>query len=163
MNEPIPPCRVIEVRFRPAPQGSKRCFCRGGKATMLEETSKHLKPFRKAVTAEARALYPTVAVPPLDGPLVVTLTFALERPAKTKFGDRPWGTPDLSKLVRAVEDALTDSEVWGDDAQVVELHTAKGWAGAPGFLSVPGVLITISRLSQPPTAAERSHLSGAGV
>lgn len=62
----------------------------------------------------------------------------------------PAGTPDLSKLCRATEDALTDAGVvWADDAQVVEYtRLAKVYAGQPGELAVPGAVIMIRQAGQ---------------
>mgnify|MGYP001584134830 FL=1 len=48
--------------------------------------------------------------------------------------------PDGSKLQRAVEDALTDAGVWGDDAQVCKWHGVKRYALVG---ESPGVQITI--------------------
>ncbi len=50
------------------------------------------------------------------------------------------GPPDLSKLLRAVEDAMTTAEVWRDDAQVVNVTMLKRYA-KPG--EVHGVAIEI--------------------
>jgi crossover junction endodeoxyribonuclease RusA len=58
---------------------------------------------------------------------------------------QPMSAPDLSKLARATEDALTDAGVWTDDARVSEyLRLAKVWCGSdPGALPVPGVRIEV--------------------
>jgi len=52
---------------------------------------------------------------------------------------RPAKMPDLSKLVRATEDALTDAGLWRDDAQVVEISAMKYWADS----RPPGAVIVI--------------------
>lgn len=36
--------------------------------------------------------------------------------------------PDVSKLLRATEDAITDSGLWRDDARVVIAHVEKTYA-----------------------------------
>ena len=68
----------------------------------------------------------------LDGPLLLTVQFIVPRP-KGHYGVRglrpsapayPTVRPDVTKLVRAVEDALTGI-VWRDDSQVVSQHAAK--------------------------------------
>lgn len=140
-----------EIRFTivgtPAPQGSKVAFSRKGssKVTMLEQTRKALDPWRKAVTLQARRQYRRPA--PLDVPLSVGMVFVLARPKSVR---RPYPsvTPDLSKLARAVEDALTDAGVWRDDALVVRYHElAKVYSG-PEFPSITsGVLVTIRPLA----------------
>jgi len=123
----------LEVTGRPAPQGSKKGFARGKKVAMVE-MSKHLEPWRNAVAATAKAwtgrnpdLYP------LPGAISVDMVFSIARP-KSHYGTgrnegvlkdwaktaHPTGPPDLSKLVRSTEDALTIAGVWTDDARVVE-------------------------------------------
>ena len=128
----------------PAPQGSKVAFSRKGssKVTMLEQTRKTLNPWRAAVTLQARRQYRRPA--PLDVPLSVGMIFLMARP-KSVRRPYPCVTPDLSKLVRAVEDALTDAKVWRDDALVVRYHElAKVYAAAG---DQPGVLISIRPLA----------------
>ena len=57
-------------------------------------------------------------------------------------------TPDLSKLARSTEDALTAAGIWTDDARVVEYGLlAKRYPNeGRGSLEAPGVLITIERM-----------------
>ena len=56
-----------------------------------------------------------------------------------------FANPDLSKLLRSTEDALTDAGLWADDARVVEYERlAKVYPGEdPEALPVPGVRIEI--------------------
>lgn len=114
-----------DARGIPAPQGSKKHVGRG----RMVEVSKKLKPWRKAVTQQAKAALPE-DWEPLDGPLHAEFTFHLPRPASApKTRDIPAiRMPDLSKLVRAVEDALTDAGVWVDDARVVAEVTNKRYS-----------------------------------
>ena len=131
----------------PAPQGSKVAFSRKGssKVTMLEQTRKTLNPWRAAVTLQARRQYQRPA--PLDVPLSVGMTFLMARP-KSVRRPYPCVTPDLSKLVRAVEDALTDAKVWRDDALVVRYHELAKLYLDPGMaIDRPGVLISIRPLA----------------
>lgn len=138
----------------PAPQGSKKAMpiYKGskkkgtrqftGKVNLLEQTKATLDPWRAAVTLQARRQYTRPA--PLDVPLSVGMVFLIARP-KTVRRPYPSVTPDLSKLVRAVEDALTDAKVWRDDALVVRYHElAKVYAAAG---ERPGVLISIRPLA----------------
>lgn len=122
------------VAVDPATQGSKVSY---GKGRMVE-SSKKLKPWRDRVTAEAKT---RVLDEPLDGHLRLILNFYMPAPAKTRFGSRPAGTPDLDKLVCAVGDALTASKLIKDDARIVSLIAHKHWA-----LDTPGAEITIERL-----------------
>lgn len=113
-----------------------------GKVNLLEQTRKTLDPWRAAVTLQARQQYTRPV--PLDVPLSVGMVFMIKRP-KSVRRPHPCVTPDLSKLVRAVEDALTDAGVWRDDALVVRYHElAKVYAAAG---DQPGVLISIRPLA----------------
>lgn len=121
----------MELRFqvfgRPAPQGSKTPTKYGG----FRESSKYLKPWRDAVALAAKqAMNEAQVFEPFSGPVSLNLTFFIERPAKSKWGVYPAGTPDLSKLLRAVEDALTSAGVWADDALVVKAKVSKLWTGS---------------------------------
>lgn len=109
----------IQVNGMPGPQGSKRHV---GNGRMIE-SSKKVAPWREAVKEAALQATGGVALR-LDGPLAVAMRFRLPRPKKPK-APRPDRMPDLSKLVRSTEDALTDAGIWADDARVVELRTSK--------------------------------------
>ena len=122
------------VSGTPAPQGSKRHV---GNGRMIE-SSKKVKPWRDRVTAVAKT---HVMDEPMDGHLRLIVNFYMPAPARTRFGSRPAGTPDLDKLVRAVGDALTQSKLIKDDARIVSLIAHKHWA-----LDTPGAEITIERL-----------------
>jgi Holliday junction resolvase RusA-like endonuclease len=63
--------------------------------------------------------------------------------------------PDTSKLVRAVEDSLTDAGVWIDDNQVVMIAASKAYAD----IQSPGCQITVHPLTVPASipAQENSH------
>jgi Holliday junction resolvase RusA-like endonuclease len=135
----------VIVFGHPAPQGSKR-HVGGG---VMVESSKAVKPWREAV--KSAALDVMAGQVPLDGPLVVRMVFTLRKPASAPKRRRTWPdrTPDLSKLARATEDALTDAGVWADDARVVEyerlakVFPGEDWEG----LHIPGARITVRRLS----------------
>lgn len=122
------------VAGEPAPQGSKVSY---GKGRMVE-SSKKLKPWRDRVKFAAGAY---ALDEPMDGHLRLIVNFYMPAPAKSKFGSRPAGTPDLDKLVRAVGDALTQSGAIRDDARIVSLIAHKHWA-----LDNPGAEITVERL-----------------
>jgi crossover junction endodeoxyribonuclease RusA len=129
---------AVTVHGRPTPQGSKRAMrTPGGRPVMVEQSSKHLHPWRDALKLVAREHAPHQ---PISGPVALTVTFNLHRP-QSHYGSgrnerklkpsaphlpttRSRG--DLSKLVRAVEDALTEAGWWLDDSQVVEFrHVCK--------------------------------------
>lgn len=155
---------VIVVHGQPAPQGSKRHLGNG----VMIEMSKKVKPWRQdvktaaldAMTAGQIGAIP-VHRPPLDGPLAASIVFTMrEQPAgrpawwpkghrwSAKYRTRPASTPDLSKLLRSTEDALT-GVVWKDDARVVEyVRLAKYYVGDPAgdVLDRPGAVIRVWRL-----------------
>ena len=136
----------LTVIGSPAPQGSKRFLGMGPKSgkARFEEASKGVGPWREAVKTVAYERRPHE---PLDGPLFVRMVFTLRRPPSIPKRRRfPSTIPDLSKLARCTEDALTEAGVWRDDARVVEyLRLAKCYVGSldPRVLDVPGVWIEI--------------------
>lgn len=139
-----PELRIV-ARGLPAPQGSKRHVGNG----VMIESSRKVRPWREAVKTAAldvigddwRAL---------DEPLVVSMVFTMPKPASAPKRRRTWPmrTPDLSKLIRSTEDALTDAGVWRDDARVVGYReTRKAYPGEdPHALPTPGAVIRIWRL-----------------
>lgn len=69
--------------------------------------------------------------------IFVGLTFALERPKTVKRGLPSAGrSKDIDKLSRAVLDALQDSRLLPDDAQVTDLYAVKRYANGPPFLTI---------------------------
>lgn len=142
---------------RPAPQGSKRHVGNG----VMVESSKAVKPWRDDVKAAAGKLLACNCLDdcgglrpgyPLDGPLVVRMVFTMPKPASAPKRRRTWPhrIPDLSKLIRSTEDALTAAGVWADDARVVEYErTAKVYPGEdPEALDAPGVRIVVRQLTE---------------
>lgn len=115
----------------PRPQGSKRHVGNG----IMVESSKHVKAWREDVSSAARKAY---AGGLIDGPVSLHVTFGFPRPRshyrtgkhaqelKESAPKFHRGRPDLSKLIRAVEDALT-GVVWRDDSQVVDIKSTKGY------------------------------------
>ena len=115
-----------------APGGSKR-HIGGGR---IIDDAKRNAPWRALVSLTARQHY---RGEPVRVPLKLTVTFTIARPANHyRAGDRakglkvkapayPCKKPDLTKLVRALEDALTGI-VWHDDVFVVRQALAKVWA-----------------------------------
>lgn len=145
---------TITVHGTPAPQGSKRAFVgKSGRAHVIESSHDRVKSWRQAVIDEARAELTLDS--PLEGPVELYVCFWLKRPKSHYRTGRnshllrdaapphPHGMPDLSKLIRSTEDALTAVGVWADDAQVVICQAVKQWcpAGQP-----PGAHITIREI-----------------
>lgn len=107
----------------PAPQGSKR-HVGGGR---LVESSKKVKPWRRAVNVVARQAFSQ----PLTGPVELHLAFRMPRTkAHGKKTAPPMvQRPDLDKLIRSTLDGLTGA-VFVDDSQVVAVHASKRRAEA---------------------------------
>ena len=90
------------------------------------ETTKGHAAWRNAVGLMARTALRGRA--PITGPVRLSAEFRFARPPShlKKSGGLKKGkprakvsAPDLSKLVRCIEDALTDAGVWEDDSRVV--------------------------------------------
>lgn len=129
------------VPGKAAPGGSKRWVGR------LIDASDKTKPWMSVVSAYAREAYSGEL---LTGPLSCTMEFRALRPkghyCKTGLNKKgreapyPIVKPDLTKLVRAAEDALTGI-IWRDDSQVCEHWNKKRYVDRD-----PGVLIEIEEL-----------------
>lgn len=165
---------VITVYGTPAPQGSKRAFVgKSGRAHVIESSHDRVKSWRQAVLDAAL----DEAWPQLAGPLQASVTFFIRRPKSHYRTGRnahllrdsapawPYGKPDLSKLIRSTEDALTDSAIWADDAQVVSYATlAKEWADhrPPGArIAITALSATSAAPSAPSPALRRPAAQGA--
>lgn len=124
---------MVFVPGRPAPQGSKRYLgTKGGKGITVE-SSKAVAPWRADIREQLRLALtvpesPSVGLAvPLQGPLSVTVSFVMPRPASAPKTRTPPAVkrPDLDKLARAVLDAIGSAGVWCDDSQVTELRVSK--------------------------------------
>jgi Holliday junction resolvase RusA-like endonuclease len=145
-----PDVRLL-VYGTPGPQGSKkavgtRTAKSGRRVPILIESSAKVKPWREAVADAARDCTP------LDGPLLVSMAFTLQPPKRMPKGrTAPTCYPDLSKLLRSTEDALT-GRTWHDDAQVVEYYATGKYYPLQHSraLDAPGVLIRIWKIGEAP-------------
>ena len=114
---------TVVVRDTPQPQGSHVAVVSKttGHAFVKTSNEKGLKTWRGAVseaTAKARC-----GRTPLEGPVVLAVTFTLHKPVSTpkRKPAWPWKKPDCDKLLRSVFDALKAGGAYRDDAQVVEV------------------------------------------
>lgn len=134
----------------PQPSGSKRAFPikrkDGSIDVAVSEDAKGAKAWRQDVAAAAAGVFGGAV--PLDGPLSLSVVFMMPRP-KGHFGKRglrpgapgyPAVRPDATKLLRAVEDALTGI-LWRDDAQIVGQHIVKRYT-----VGAPGASVTVAQL-----------------
>ena len=129
----------------PATQGSKkyvgtRRTASGNNIPLIVESHPGLPKFRKAVTdaivdSNGEGLR-------FVGAVRVSATFYLPKP-KTSANRFPVNqrSGDLDKYLRALMDAVTKSELWGDDSQVVEIEAYKLYA-----IGEPGVIVTITAI-----------------
>lgn len=144
--------RSVEIRVvgLPAPQGSKRLIghTKAGRGILVESSAK-VKPWREAVKYAALEVFNPEAYPHecrINGAVDVEMVFTLPKPKSAPKTRRTWPNkkPDLSKLIRSTEDALTDAGVWEDDARVVRCVAAKVFPGEHAdALGVPGAVIRI--------------------
>jgi crossover junction endodeoxyribonuclease RusA len=141
----------INVIGTPAPQGSKRHVGHG----VMVESSEKVAPWREAVANAAVAQVPE-ASRGLDGPINLRVAFRLKAPAsasKKRLALGPVGAPDLSKLVRATEDALTTAGVWKDDSRVVSIDATKRYA-LPGEATGAVLMIDLAETADLPAQVE---------
>jgi Holliday junction resolvase RusA-like endonuclease len=127
------------VYAKPVPQGSMKGFVIPGKngakaRAILTSANSKLRPYRGEVIREAMdALFRANIAEPMAGkhiPVSLVLDFYLERPPSAPKKRREMVVkPDLSKLVRSTEDAMT-GVIYADDAQVVEMSLRKHY-GSP--------------------------------
>lgn len=133
----------------PAPQGSFRAaYSQKSKRAFVVQSCKRTMPWRQEVAAKAEQAKDGQRVLTLEGPLKLTAYFFMPRP-KGHYGKKglrpsapqfPDKKPDLSKLVRALEDAMTGI-VYVDDAQIVLYDVAKLYAEHDGHH--PGVRVKV--------------------
>lgn len=135
----------------PAPQGSKRHVGNG----IMVESSKLVRPWRDTIAWTAHEAL--AGAQPLAGPVNVNVTFLLPRPkshyrtgkhdAELRTDAPVWSPkkPDLDKLLRALLDALTTAQVWGDDSQVASVHARKVYAPHG---QLPGAHIVVQPLPE---------------
>lgn len=140
---------TILVHGLPAPQGSKRHIGKG----IMVESSKAVKPWREAVKWAVLSLREKLNLDAsgcgcISGAVSVEMVFTMPRPKSAKKGAWPASRPDLSKLVRSTEDALTDVGAWEDDARVVKCVAMKVYPGEHSdSLPSPGAVIRIVPIS----------------
>jgi Holliday junction resolvase RusA-like endonuclease len=151
-----------QVKFtayvRPEPQGSMKAFIVKGKwgakdrATITSDNKK-MKPYREVVTLTAiNALKDSGLQAPVAGkhvPVSLVLDFYLAKPPSVpKKRTRMVVKPDLSKLVRSTEDAMTGI-LYVDDAQIVEESVRKHY-GVPERVEVSMTILERERLVDEP-------------
>lgn len=145
------------VNGKPRPGGSKRSFRHPSTGRIIVTEDSDNKNWRAAVAEAGARAMAIEGDELLTGPLHVSFTFVRPRPAghygtgrnagvlKDSAPNYPTTRPDVLKLARAAEDALT-GQVWRDDAQIVDEHLAKVW-GEPERCEIVVVTLATSRLA----------------
>jgi len=132
----------FDILGKPVPRGSKRAFPIRRKDGTLgvavsDNTGESGRLWMAMVREAARSALPADWVP-RSGPIKLFIVFQLRRPkahyttkgaVKPSAPAQPIVKPDLTKLLRAVEDALT-GVVWRDDSQIIHQAVTKEYADA---------------------------------
>ncbi len=147
---------VFFVPGIPQPGGSKKAFVIPGtnRASVVEDCKRNM-PWRNNVQAAALAAY---SGPLIDGALYLEVTFFMPRP-KSHFRTGknahilrdsapkyPTTKPDRTKLLRALEDALT-GVLWHDDTQIVGGPVWRLYVNGDGR---PGAQVIVARMEGKP-------------
>lgn len=127
---------VLKVRGLPIPQGSMTAFIAHGRAQMIPSNKAKLEPWRKKVTAAAKAYADRVGLTPYDEPMWIDVTFTMPRP-KACPRWRLWASTaaDADKMLRAVFDSLTGPIVT-NDARFCCIAVEKRWSNDPADVGV---------------------------
>lgn len=153
----------FSVVGRPQTAGSKVSVPTAGGPRVIESGSKESRLAKRTWRGDLRdAALSAIGDRegwPADGPMAVNVVFAFHRP-KTHYGtgrnervvkySAPAShcqDPDVSKVWRAAEDALTGI-VWTDDNRIVEQFVVKVWADR--FSEDEGVSIMVRQLVPAP-------------
>lgn len=119
--------------------GSKKGFMVAGHINIVDASGEKGRNWRATVAIMGRKECPS----PLAGPLKVQMIFHLPRPkAHSRGGDPTKGLklnapfwhdkkPDVIKLARSTEDALTGI-CWSDDSQIAVEMLEKRYSDTPG-------------------------------
>ena len=135
----------------PVPQGSMRLMVTHAGPRVVHEDGHRLKAWRRQIVEAIRA--GRLAPFGRGEPVKVKMTFVLLRPGSVSAGRRPRPTvkPDVDKLERAVLDALTESRLIWDDAQIVDVRAIKRYDVEPGLdVESAGVTILAASLNPQP-------------
>ncbi len=127
------------VPGRAAPAGSKKGIRRGGHVAVID-ANKKAAPWKERVALFASQVFSGSL---MDGPIRASFVFCRlrpknhhvandrTRPVKNNQPIAPCGMPDVLKLSRGVEDALT-GVIWTDDARIVVERLWKVYATVEG-------------------------------
>lgn len=140
------PAVSFQVLGAPIGQGRVTTFGRG---MSVHSNAKTLLPWRTQVQHAAEAAIEEASAWhafPLVGPVGLYCAFTVKKPVGAPKSRRiyPVTRPDLSHLLRAVEDALTAAGMFKDDSQLVDERVVKVYPGEHSqALHVPGVVVRV--------------------
>lgn len=139
----------IYIPGKAQPAGSKRAFpfrkANGKLGVRVSDDNPHARSWKGDVIVAAGQAMRDAGIDTLHGPLELHVTFVRSRPAG-HFNSRgelnkkgleelfPTTKPDTTKLLRCLEDALTEAGVWVDDARVVTQTACKRWGTSDATL-----------------------------
>lgn len=110
---------TIVILTKPTPQGRSRSTISGHHYTP--------KKTREATAIVQQAMRCEYRGKPLECPIILTLEFGFARPKSNKTKHH-LQKPDLSNLIKLVEDA-GNGIIWKDDKQIIAYgYAAKFWA-----------------------------------
>lgn len=138
-----------ELRFFvpgiPVQQGSKVAGKRRDGTLFVREAAKGHKHWRRQVTehAESALMASDDWDADYDGAVTLAATFYFPTIASGRLYKT--SAPDLSKLVRAIEDSLTDAHVYRDDSRIVRYRDVRKVHGP-----ITGVSIHLSTVDTHP-------------
>jgi Holliday junction resolvase RusA-like endonuclease len=144
---------TIEVFGTPAPAGSKTVVPTAAGPRPVDGGSKTARAARGVwrfdVVNATRAVMGG-SWRPMTGPIRLRIIFYVARPKtlpkvrRNGYVPKPITRPDATKLLRAVEDALTTAGLWVDDNQVTSLTVTKRFADE----RPPGAFIMVAELDR---------------
>ena len=118
----------------PVAQGRPRAAVIGGHARMYDPAKS--RNYKSLVQAEALRVRPAT---PLTGPVTLVIeiykqvpkSFSKAKRSQAELGLlRPTTKPDISNILKGIEDALTGI-IWLDDSQIVRLVASKAYSYHP--------------------------------
>lgn len=124
------PCNIPTVTAQ-----QKGCSIRGGKPKFFKK-----KKVKDSENTFHALLFPHRPWKPFEGPvcLCLSLVFPWRKSEKKSVVNKyllyPITTrPDLSNLVKTIEDVMTTLRFWNDDGQVSTLNISKSYGDEPGI------------------------------
>lgn len=138
----------LMIQGKASPSGSKKAFVNKytGKAHVVD-TAKNKDQWQAYVKLIATQEAQKLGLEPSDGAFHLQVIFAFSRPKSHYKGGKLGGThketapqyytqkPDVTKLVRCLEDALK-GVAWHDDSQVIATNASKCWTPVAPWVEV---------------------------